>query len=133
MTVQHCLKTLVVDTKVDVSRETLGPYLDSRRRYLATQRRITRSHVRTTNSQFIGVPFLTSRAARLPSTSARWRVWSPWPGRMERTFDAVKISPCFTSSTTNKERRNTRLASSLALKPKYTSPKTFSAVRIAST
>jgi hypothetical protein len=35
------------------------------------QRRITRSHVRTMNSQFIGVPFLTSRAARLPSTSPR--------------------------------------------------------------
>src|ERR1700678_58623 len=88
---------------------------------------------RTTNSQHSGVPRLMPCAACLPNTSVRCRGCKPFPGRIDRTFAAVNISPSFTSSTTNKERRNARLVSSLPLKPKCTSPRASSAVRTAST
>src|SRR5581483_7773064 len=101
--------------------------------YDRLQQRADDSHFRTTRSHFRGVPRVISQAAWHPRTSGKWRGCSPCPGRIERVFFAVKRSPCCISSTTKRDRRKVRLASSWGLNPKCTRPKAFSAVRIAST
>ena len=63
----------------------------------------------------------------------RCRVCSPWPGRIARTFCAVKGSPHLTVCTMKSDRRKTRLFASFSLTPKCTSPSAFSAMRTAST
>src|SRR4051794_18699949 len=72
----------------------------------------------STMSQLRGVPFSMSRTARLPTTSARWRVCRPCAGRMERTFSSLKDCPRLRSSTTNNDRRKIRLLASWAPGPK---------------
>ncbi len=51
-------------------------------------------------SQVSAVPRASARRARLPRMSGRWRGGRPKPGRMLRTFSAVKASPAAMSRTT---------------------------------
>src|SRR5947209_10009063 len=70
---------------------------------------------RLTKSQLNGVPRSISHVAQRPSTAVKCRVCRPWAGRMERTLLLVNVSPVLTYSTTNRDRRNVRLACSRTL------------------
>jgi hypothetical protein len=72
------------------------------------------AHLEERCSQINGVPCAMSQTARRPSSCSRCRVCKPLPGRIERMFFPVNISPAFVFSTTNSDRRKRRLACSLS-------------------